>query len=382
MRRRSLVFIFVLGAFAAARADDRLPASGFTIGSEPTTGAYFYKVMSHARTDASAIEGAGVLPLVRIDPAREHPPAFSLGEDEYMRGPLDVPSVYMGGNAGTELDAGLSWSRVLDGGLRPLWTDLPTGSDGRNPRHRFALVLGKKTLQAVDGKGDVYDLYRPDGHFVGNADELAGERVALLRPDGSVVTSSVALQPDFAFRPFWRTEVRTATGAFENRWANPEPGDAGFIFLYPGEHYSMRLAVAGPERVRLAIALENDPRVSLDVTFEQARFGTGAAIRWKRVNSIDQFRVLASGARKGNEDWSVIPTRTAVTGARWNECALVVGGARVPVMGPSFIEARGVELASRFGQVFRTTDFTAQGGESIDIEPAPPSTKGLVGKIR
>jgi hypothetical protein len=336
-------------------------ATGFRSGGEPTTGAYFYKVSSEPRADAIGIEGTGVLPRPVFDASRFHTPSDT--ESEYFRGPLDVPDVYMGGHSSSELDCGLSWSRVLDDKKRPLWTDDPSGSDGRDPAHQF--VLERKNGDLVASVGSA--VYSVRGSL---------PNVELVAADGTV--KEVSLQPDFAFRPYWR-HVTRATG---NTWANPEPGDPGYIWLYPGERFDMSVAAVARDKVRLKISLATDPSVALDETFEAVGFGTGRATTWKRVNSIDQFRELENGDRKGNEDHPIIATATRVEGGRWDSCSLLLRGSKKePVVGDRFVLMRDTELGNRFGSVFRTSATTADGGESIDITPTPSKTPGITGAL-
>lgn len=375
MSRRTFAIVAIAAVFSpcGAYAQDAvapvrtLAASGFSIGTEPTKGAYFYKVTTGERTDAKAIEGRGVLPRVTFDPARQHAPTAS--EPEYLRGPLDVPSVYMGGHAGTkpggtELDAGLAWSRVLDSAKRPLWTDDPSGSDMGRSAHRFRLDTAAGQTTATDADGRVFAVTRT----ASGAMVLQGSGATLL--------------PDYGFRPYWRTMTRRTDGkkGFLNEWHNPQPGEKGYFWLYPGDRFRMRIEATGPERVRFEVGLADDPSKQLDVTFAQALMGTGAPLEFKRVNSIDQFRELPDGTRKGNEGRNVIPTRARVEGGRWDRCSLVLsnGGERVPVIGADFFELRGAELASRFGSVFKRSGFTSAGGESIEIVPI---STGFTGRL-
>jgi hypothetical protein len=367
-----------------------LASSGFKTGTESTTGAYFYKVSTPASANNQGVTGTGVLPTPVFDSAREHTPDTAAGESEYDRGPLDIPSIYMGGNAGTELDAGLSWSRVMDANKTPLWTDEPDGSDGRSLAHQFRIDLtgDDPTMEAIDGNGNVYDLYAVSS-FGGRtpiytADQLDGARVALVTPSGSVAETAV-MKPDFAFRPFWRTMTAKPSGSgYVNTWANPEPGDPGYQWYYPGESFSMTLEVVGKEKVELEIAASGHPGVVTKETFAQANFGTGKPITFKRVDSIDQFTTTAAGKKVGNEDGKVIPTTTKVLGAQWTSFSLIrSNGAKLPGVGPAFVEEHGAEFsAQEYNAIFHRSGFTSAGGETISIEPPAPSrTIGLVGGV-
>jgi hypothetical protein len=129
-------------------------------------GAYFRKVASDARTTNIGIRGEGKLPEVSFDPARQY--VSNAGVDHYMTGPLDRPSVYLGGRAANcEVDAGLTWDRVYDRegratpnfAFRPFWRTSSGWHQPKrgaadnvylNPGERFVMsvrVVGKKRLR-------------------------------------------------------------------------------------------------------------------------------------------------------------------------------------------------------------------------------------------
>jgi hypothetical protein len=311
----------------------KLATLGLTRGSEPCTGAYFRKVSSQKRTNYKGITGTGVLPHVTFDAARYHVPSGT--EGAWVEGPMDIPSVYMGGSASTELDAGLDWDRIYTAEGDPAFTDLPGGTDGGDLSHRF--------VKMDDGR--LHD---------GN---------------GNIVDAPRVLSVDGAFRPFWRTVYQG-----KNTWANPTVGAADNVYFFPGERFAMTVEVKGPELVELTIRSLDHPAKVLDVTFHQTGFGVGRATSWKRVNSIDQFREVKAKdgtlTRKGNEDQKIIPTTTRVLGGSWDSVFLIeTDGKEEPVVGPAFVEARGGDTAAIYDQVFHRSGFTSTGGETIDIAP-------------
>lgn len=317
------------------------PGSGLAVSiDERARGAWFRKVSGAASARYVGLEGRGRLPLVTLDPARFHEPAD--GEAAWMQGPLDRPSVYMGGRAGGhELDAGLTWDRVHDASGAPTFTD-QDGCDGGDPARRFVLSPAAIT----DGTGKT----------------LTDEAAAALRP---------RLRPNFAFRPFWRT-----TGSAGNQWHQPKVGHADDVYLYPGQRFLLRVEAAGVDRVRLLVRGEEAGGPTIDVTFRQEGFGRGAPQAWKRVSSIDQFReVVVDGRRlrRGNEGRDALPTRSRATGAAWFEVQLLgPGGARTPLMGRPHTEVRGADSAPVYTRVFRRRAFTTSGGEELDIVPTAP----------
>lgn len=309
-------------------------------------GAYFRKVRSTSHVDHRGIRGVGILPLVSFDPDRQY--VSGQGLDHFTTGPLDRPSVYMGGHAaGREVDAGLTWDRVYDPHGRATYTDDPLGTDSRDPAHRFAHVQVEGQPALEDGTGSV---------------------VAVGQDDADIWTDR--LRPNFAFRPFWRT-----TNEGGNRWHNPRVGSADNVYFYPGERFTMTVQEAGPNQVRMGIRLEDEPTTEhFTTTFRQERFGVGRPQSFKRVNSIDQFTVDDAGRRVGLEGEDVLPTRTTATGGGWDE-VFILGPSGVkhrPVAGPDFTEVRGGDVAPRYDEIFRRSGWNAQGGERLDITPLPP----------
>ncbi len=321
---------------ALVRASSGLPV----VVDERARGAWFRKVSGAASASYVGLEARGRLPLVSLDPQRFHTPASS--EGAWLLGPLDRPSVYLGGRAdGHELDCGLTWDRVYDAQGRPTFTDLD-GCDGGDPARRFARL--------------------PEGALVDGAGRaVAPERARELLP---------RLAPNFAFRPFWRT-----TGSAGNLWHQPRVGAADNVYLYPGEPVLLRVEAVGRDRVRLLVRGGAAAQV-LDVTFTQEGFGRGRPQAWKRVSSIDQFRqVVVAGQRlrRGNEGRDALPTRARVTGAVWFEVHLLrADGGRAPLMGAPHLEVRGADSAPRYAEVFRRRAFTTHGGEELDIVPPSP----------
>jgi hypothetical protein len=80
-------------------------------------GAYFRKVESLPSRDTHGIRVVVKLPSTSFDASRNY--VSPHGEDDYRNGPLDHPSVYVGGNAaGHEVDVGLTWDHVHGGSKR------------------------------------------------------------------------------------------------------------------------------------------------------------------------------------------------------------------------------------------------------------------------
>ncbi|MCX5792682.1 MAG: hypothetical protein NTY45_10810 [Elusimicrobia bacterium] len=298
-------------------------------------GAYFRKVES-VPGKYSAIAATGVLPELSFDADRYHVPKGK--EPGYTEGPLDRPSVYMGGSAaGHEVDCGLSLDRVYDVSGAPAYTDSPSLTDGGDPEHRLFIVDNK----LVDANGRVVD-----------ADAAS---IAKKRKTG-------ALRGDYAFRPFWRT-TNMEEG---NLWHNPKIGTRDNVYFYPGERIEMKLSVIANGNVVLEINGKNN----FSAAFNQDGFSKNANFTFKRVNSIDQFREKGNGERGGNEGRKVMATRTAARNASWESAALTLAdGSTVPLYGPLCAEIRGSDTAAGYGRIFSVSGFSKAGGETINIVP-------------
>lgn len=309
-----------------------------------TRGAYFRKVSGPASARYRGIALRGRLPRVELDLARWHTPAD--GEQAYMEGPLDRPSVYVGGNGGGhEIDCGLTWDRVYDERGRATLTDAPSGSDGRDPTRRF-VVRSDAPLVLEDGAGRA----------------IEGEAALALR---------ARVRANFAFRVFWRT-----TNPDEgNVWRQPAVGSKENVYFYPAERIDLRVFSVAANRLRLELGRPGGAGPWFATEVRQAGFGTGAAQRWKRVNSIDQFREVQDGGRRlrrGNEGRDVLPTRSRALGAVWDEVVLLgADGSRTPMAGASFTEVRGGDTAGRYASIFGRSPTNDRGGETLDITPAP-----------
>ncbi|MDO8804681.1 MAG: hypothetical protein Q7R35_09615 [Elusimicrobiota bacterium] len=290
-------------------------------------GAYFRKLVTREGAKITGIQAEGALPLVSFDPDRYY--TATEKKKDYQTGPLDRPSVYMGANSpSNELDCGLTWDRVYtSSGMAVLISSQSA---------RFTLAKDKDTLYGGDG--------------------------AKLASGGKAVAAKIAelkLKPELAFRPFWRT-----TGMGEPSWHNPTVGAPDNVYFHPGEKIKMAVSFAGGDNFRLDISAGER---SFSVTFAQKGFQGKRS--FKRINSIDQFRVV-DGVRQGNENRSVIPTKTRVTGALWTS-TMVLRGSAAPAAftGVNCVEHRGRDTAARYADIFRASGWTDNGGENLEIIP-------------
>ncbi len=305
-----------------------------------TKGAYFRKLSSEARVEYRGIRAEGHLPVVHFDAARFY--TSKNGVDHFETGPLDRPSIYLGGRTGgVEMDVGLTWDRVYDG-KTATYTDRPDLTDGRDAAHRF--VRGKSEGQpaVIDGHG----------------------KVVALGPQ-AVAEKMKTLTPNYAFRPVWR-----AISEGKNDWGTPPLGSADNVYFYPGERFDMRVEVVGKNKVELAIAsVDVEGGVSMSHTFAQDGAGIGKKQSFKRVSSVDQFFVQPDGSRKGREKLDVLPTRTMALGGGWDSVEILSKSGPVAMRGKSMTEVKGGDTAGRYESIFHRYGMNVRGGERIDIIP-------------
>lgn len=303
------------------------------VRDENVKGAYFRKVTSASSARHTGLTGEGVLPKIRLDRSRWLSTPTDLRGQEppqkvYAFGPLDVPSVYMGGRAAEqEVDAGLAYSRVFLRDGRAAWTDVvESANDGGDLAHRFTVEADGRV---VDGQGRV----RPEG--------LRG------------------LVEDWAFRPFWRVR----------EWANPSVSSPQNRYFHPGQSFRMSIRATGRDSLVLRIDAGADDRAPFEQSFTAPGFGRGGAQSWKRVNSIDLSQIVG-GKRDGREGAAVIPTATQATGARWSKVVLLgaggVAGCKL-ACGAKAITAS--DTGPRYDFIFGLSSQDAMGAETLDINP-------------
>lgn len=373
-------------------------------------GAYFNKIEIHPSKDNVGISGNAKLPIINFDSSRY----------DTKHGQLDIPSVYMGGNAsGKELDAGLSWDKVYlfkDGQKILTYTDAPNGTDGGDDSKRY--------IKTKDEKGNtIYqDCSTPPKIVAGGNSgvDLAG--------------FEKKLKMNYAFRPFWRTtndesyqlsigdKVKATTGKSPNTinlngkdfaiksdskglyyetsdkgktirhplmkgkddkgkdavfmaantWHNPlidnDPKTSPNVYFYPGQNINMSIKTGKNGQVTMTIN-SSDGKTKFTQDFNAKGFGNGNAQSFKAVNSIDQFTVI-NGERKGLEGLKsgVLPTKTKVEDATWELNSLKTGNKSEPVTAKNSLEFRGSDTLP---EDFERTQ-TKKGNNivrELDIDP-------------
>ena len=349
------------------------------------SGAYFHKVVGPSRTDAHGLRVQGRLPDVSLSASRwqvsgnESDPAIGGGPaammtallktqpfasamqslTHYTTGPLDKPSVYLGGQHGQEADMGLSYDRVYDKAGKAVFTNQHEGADPaelRDPKNQFVYDGASSSLK--DGTGAVV------------ATGEAAVKQAMI---------DQKLAPSFAFRPFWRVSPSEPN---TTNWSNPPPSTdparraawaqatnhVGAVpdnaYFYPGEQFAMNVRSTTKGQLRLDIrgngADSDVPAFGVDL--KASSFGKGLAQEFKRVSSIDQ---------KGREKQNVVPTSSMAIGLVWDKTEVLLGAARTPTALSSLgaVQVRGRDLAdsSVYDKIFNTD--VVDGREIVLIRP-------------
>lgn len=349
------------------------------------SGAYFHKVVGPSRTDAHGLRVQGRLPDVSLSASRwqvsgnESDPAIGGGPaammtallktqpfasamqslTHYTTGPLDKPSVYLGGQHGQEADMGLSYDRVYDKAGKAVFTNQHEGADPaelRDPKNQFVYDGASSSLK--DGTGAV----------------VATGEAAVKQ---AMIDQKLALS--FAFRPFWRVSPSEPN---TTNWSNPPPSTdparraawaqatnhVGAVpdnaYFYPGEQFAMNVRSTTKGQLRLDIrgngADSDVPAFGVDL--KASSFGKGLAQEFKRVSSIDQ---------KGREKQNVVPTSSMAIGLVWDKTEVLLGAARTPTALSSLgaVQVRGRDLAdsSVYDKIFNTD--VVDGREIVLIRP-------------
>jgi hypothetical protein len=173
----------------------------------------------------------------------------------------------------------------------------------------------------------------------------------------------------FGWRVFWR--VASGGG---NVWANPKPGSAADIYLFPGDRFAMTLRVREDGTASLDVRGSGAGAPSVHQVFPAGGFwegGTRLPRRFKRVHAIDQFVLRADGRRIGDEGRPAVPTRSVLQDGRWDGVSLL-GNKTVPLAGALAIEWRGPDAAAGYERIFPGAFVDGAGGESMVVTPPQP----------
>lgn len=288
------------------------------------SGAWYHKVVS-SEDYWCGIEGVITLPEVDINRYADDYDE-SLSVDPTVQN-LDNPSIYMGGNATTESDVGLSFSKTLmeDGSISK-------GSYAFRPFWRYIT-----TEDQIDAGG--YDISNQRYHSV----------------------------------------AATQTGSYYNCIASYYygfteyyylPGDVLRMIIYIPEENVMQLQIEvlkvsnNPDSIAIREANNwAEPADFKSPYFSSPGHGTNIKTEYKRVNAIDQV---------ANEGSSEISTTTTVTGAVWQEVYLY-RYINNELRSVPFTETRRAVLNNPFESAFTVSNYLLNGidlgGMTVDIHP-------------
>jgi hypothetical protein len=283
-------------------------------------GAWYRKVIS-SKDSWTGIEATVTLPEVVI---RRYDGEYdeTLPYDPEVKN-LDNPSVYLGGNAGSESDVGLGFSRTL---YKAGTSNLTKSSFAFRPFWRY-ITSTDKDAGGYDVHGGLYAVTANGNNCYANYHWKYTEYYYL-------------------------------------------PGDTLRIVVYspaPGK-LQLMIEVISKSTLPSSVAIREqygwkDPADFVSPVFASAGHGTnGVLAEFKRVNAIDQ---------SGNEGKTAIPTDTEITGAVWHSTYLhrVINGVayRVPMN-----ENRRGEVNAPYDSAFTvvsTPEERAIGAETVTIAP-------------
>lgn len=282
-------------------------------------GAWYHKVVS-SKDKWLGIEATVTLPEVKLSRYNgEHDE--SLDVDPWVKS-KDNPSVYLGGNAGSESDVGLSFSL---GVVDTKSNKISTGSIVFRPFWRY-ITDKDQDIGSYDDHGGLYTVTANGNNCYANY--------------------------------HWRyTEYYYL------------PGDTLRIIVYSPEKDKLQLQIEVVAKSTLPSSVEmrekygwKDPENFLSPIFSSVGHGGNKNAEFKRVNAIDQ---------SGNEGGIAAPTNTVVKGAMWHNTYLYreIDGViyRVP-MNESRRAVTDAPSADAF-EIITGEESSAIGGETVTISP-------------
>jgi hypothetical protein len=293
------------------------------------SGAWYHKVVS-SKDVWYGIEGTITLPTAKITRYENNSYNPELDVDPNAKN-LDNPSIYMGGNATTESDIGLSFSKVCTDAN---CTNLSRGSIAFRPFWRY--------ITDVETDAGGYDVH--NGNYAVSC-------------SGTSNYKNCIANWHFKYTEYYYL-----------------PGDKVRMLVYsPKPNYlQMQIEVIEkstlPESIRMREEYGwNDPEDFKSPIFRSPGHGTGALAEYKRVNAIDQVN---------NEAKPTIETTTEVRTATWHEVYLYrkIEGTmyRVP-MTSNRVAVVNAPHADRYTTTYDGVN-TELGGEKIYIHPGYSNT--------
>jgi hypothetical protein len=303
--------------------------------SKKDRGAWFYKVatMESSKQDIG-IQVIGKLPDIKLDPKRNFDK-----KGHFTDGPLDRPSVYLGGKVGgQEVDAGLTWDKVYDSN--------GVAKKGEDNKDLFAFRPFWRSAKWNNPNKNHSDEKDPKGC------------------------------------------------AEKHRQDLPKECSLKNIYFSPGEEIEMSLkqiqAKGEKMKIRMVIKNKTDPSKCLIVCFDHTGIKSNGST-WKRVNSIDQFKSEPCEndpkqmCRKGNErkpgedpkNVKVLSTESTAMDARWESVKILHSNGKSEALKPK-VNAQvlvGGEFCNDENlrqKSFRDGEIDDKGGQKLSISPSLP----------
>lgn len=307
-------------------------------------GAYYYKIYTDPKT--KGIQATLQLPEFTPDPARwfDYKPTHRNHRAVWW-GPLDLIDVYFGVRNPSapatqrDLDVGLAWSALQNGSGHWIWSNKQLAErDRRVKSNQYFYDETKATL---------YD--------------SAGAAIATNSSEVEMQIATLNLEPVFAYIPFYRTLENTPSwNAFRH------------IAYFPGEEVKISLHFEGV-RFYLQILAQNHTLQSW-YWDQPILLKKPETVRFKRVFSIDQFRVENNkrvvNERVPGKPVSAIPT-DAKTGVLQIKETSLLSFATSPTWKywkkPYCEVVIPSDLAPYSKQIFQASEWNPSGGQNLQI---------------
>lgn len=350
----------------AATSETSFGVKAKTITDKNVSGAYFVKSETDVKTEYSGIETTdNISPTVSTDKARWNFPAagnYDANSDILTKlsagnfGPLDRPSIYLGGKiGGQEVDAGLVYNPVVaqktsggqpvyePGTKNPLktqtWTTDPDGSS-RDNQLTISGFKGNFLVKTVQNGVETSDVVLTSQNIQANSDRS----ITLQGTNQNGDSETLKLYPNFAFRPFYRTDFKgqkDSSGklfdADRNGYADNYPSGVGRgddVSVYAGETFDMSLKyVNGKAELRISTEYGSS-------SFSAKVGNPAVGSSFKRVDSVDQ---------KGREGNTVLPTQTRVSNGNWGQTVIDRNGKpAIPFTSSVFSKIVSTEISKNY----------------------------------
>jgi|GEM_PF-2659740 hypothetical protein len=349
-------------------------------------GAWFYKVESSESQDNKGIAAKVTLPTFEHDKDRIFENSKNAFGD-HTKGPLDRPSVYLGGSiGGSELDAGLTWDRVYPEGkeekfsFRPFWRFKTKGkkdTEWRNPQRSII----KEELES-DSCNNVLKDSEPNctpenKYFVGGKSvdmELKEVKRSL---DGMTSTIMMRIkQGDTCFKAcFKQTRGKPEVG---NTWKRVNSIDqfkagkcyvAGYKYLKEESKRNIKLWCKKSD-----IKVVNGEKVKTVTNVPCDEIWTVSPVdKNNKANKPSKQFPDPILCREGNEKGSVIPTNAKITKTNWEKVSLYKDKDTIPldsknskvILGKEFCGINKLNKAKHF----EATKIGPSGEQTIQIIP-------------